>query len=129
MFRDITAPLLLFFLRFIFLFLERGQRKEKERERSTCEINIHLLSFTHPQLGTWPTTQACALTGNRTSDLSICRPVLNPLSHTSQGFLIFKPLLLLGKKHQSKYLSALKYDLSFVEYYVAVKKLIKATCE
>ena len=35
--------------------------------------------------GTWPTTQACALTGNQTGDLLVCRPALNPLSHTSQG--------------------------------------------
>ena len=39
----------------------------------------------HPLLGTWSTTQACALTANWTSDPLICRPVLNPLSHTSQG--------------------------------------------
>ena len=38
-----------------------------------------------PQPGTWPTTQACALTGNRTHDLPVCRLALNPLSHTSQG--------------------------------------------
>ena len=42
------------------------------------------LPLTHPQPGTWPATQACALTGNRTSDLSVFRPALNPLSHTSQ---------------------------------------------
>ena len=36
-------------------------------------------------LGTWPATQACVLTGNGTSDLSIRRQVLNLLSHTSQG--------------------------------------------
>ena len=38
-----------------------------------------------PHGGTWPTTQACAPTGNRTSDPLVCRPGLNPLSHTSQG--------------------------------------------
>ena len=32
-----------------------------------------------------PATLACALTGNQTGDLSVRRPVLNPLSHTSQG--------------------------------------------
>ena len=30
-----------------------------------------------------------ALAGNRTGDLSVHRPVLNPLSHTSQGSLSF----------------------------------------
>ena len=39
-----------------------------------------------PKLGTWPITQACALTGNRTSDPLVHRPELNPLRHTSQGF-------------------------------------------
>ena len=38
-----------------------------------------------PQLGTWPTTQARALTGNRTSNILVRRPALSPLSHTSQG--------------------------------------------
>ena len=37
-----------------------------------------------PLLGTWLTTQACVLTGNRTSDPLVCRPALHPLSHTSQ---------------------------------------------
>ena len=61
--------------------MERGEERKKERERS---INVWL-PLTHPLLGTWPTTQACALTGNQTSDPSVHRPVLNPLSHTSQG--------------------------------------------
>ena len=38
-----------------------------------------------PLLGTWPTTQACAPTGNRTSAPLVHSPVLSPLSHTSQG--------------------------------------------
>ena len=55
---------------------------EKERERN---INVWL-PLTHPPLGgTWPTTQACALTGNQTSDPLVHRLALNPLSHTSQG--------------------------------------------
>ena len=44
---------------FIYLFLERGERKEKE------ERNINVwLPLVHPLLGTWPTTQACALNRN-----------------------------------------------------------------
>ena len=35
-----------------------------------------------------PATQACALTGNQTGDLSVCRLALNPLSHTSQGWVV-----------------------------------------
>ena len=38
-----------------------------------------------PPLGTWPATQACALTGNGPRDPLIHRPALSPLSHTSQG--------------------------------------------
>ena len=65
----------------ILFILDRGEGREKERERN---INVWL-PFTHPLLGTWSTTQACALTGNQTSDPVLCSLVLNPLSHTSQG--------------------------------------------
>ena len=48
--------------------------------------DINRLPLVRPQQGTWPATQACALTGNRTGSLSVGRPAaLNPLSHTSQG--------------------------------------------
>ena len=50
-----------------------------------CEKYIDGLPLAHPQLETWPATQVCALNGNQTSDLSVRRPGLNPLSHTSQG--------------------------------------------
>ena len=53
-----------FFLRFYLFSFRMGKRKEKERERNT-----HVwLPLACPQPGTWPTTQACALTGNRTGD-------------------------------------------------------------
>ena len=67
---------------FIYLFLDREEGREKERETN---INVWL-PLTCPLLETWPTTQACALTGNRTSDPMVHRPALNPLSHTSQGY-------------------------------------------
>ena len=54
--------------------------REEERERN---LNVWL-PLTHPLLGTWPTTQASSLTENRTRDPLVCRPALNPLSHTSQ---------------------------------------------
>ena len=77
----LTAPCILFCKKdFMILFLEGGKRREKERERNSV-----WLSLTSPLLRPWPATQACALTGNRTSDLLVCRPVLNPLSHTRQG--------------------------------------------
>ena len=73
--------LTLFFKDFISLFLEKVEGKEKEREKN---INVSL-PLARPRLGTWPTTQAYALTGNRTGYPLPCSPVLNSLSHTSQG--------------------------------------------
>ena len=72
-----------FFKDFIYLFLDRRERREKERDRN---INMWLLLM-HLLLGTWPATQACALTGNQTGDPLVCRPALNSLNHTSQGCL------------------------------------------
>ena len=62
------------------LFLQRGERREKDRKRN---INVWL-PLVCPQMGTWPATQACALTGNLTSDPLVFRPAFNPLTHTSQ---------------------------------------------
>ena len=63
----------------LFIFRERGREGEGER-------NIKVwLPLRCPLLETWPTTQACALTGNQTGDPLVRRPTLNPLSHTSQG--------------------------------------------
>ena len=56
----------------------------KERERN---INVWLLLM-HPLLETWHATQASALTENRTSNPLVRRPVLKPLSHTSQGKIL-----------------------------------------
>ena len=77
-----------YFFKILFIyFLERGEGREKERERN---INV-CLPLESPLLGTWPPTQACFLTGNRTSDPLLLSLVLNPLRHTSQGYmLIFK---------------------------------------
>ena len=47
------------------------------------------MPLSHPQLETWLETQACALTRNRTSNVLVSRPALNPLSHTSQGRISF----------------------------------------
>ena len=60
----------------IYLFLERREGKEKERERN---INVWLPPVCS-LLRAWPTNQACALTGNQTSNPLVYRPVLNPLS-------------------------------------------------
>ena len=69
------------FFKILFLFYTEGNSGKKERERN---INVWL-PLPHPKPETWPTTQACVLTGNRTSDPLVHRPALNPLSHTSQG--------------------------------------------
>ena len=70
-----------FFEKRLYLFLERGEGREGERERN---ITVWL-SLMCPPLGTWPSTQACALTGNQTSDPLVHRLALNPLTHMSQG--------------------------------------------
>ena len=54
--------LIFFFFKLINLFLERWEGREKERERN---INVWV-PLACPLLGTWLTTQSCALTGNLT---------------------------------------------------------------
>ena len=66
---------------FIYLSLERGEGRERN-------INVWL-PLTWPLQGTWPATQACALTRNWTGDPLVRRPALSPLSHTSQGWTCF----------------------------------------
>ena len=63
---------------FIYFIDGKGGRK-KGRETSMCGCLLC------PLLGTWPATQACALSGNPTGNPLVCRPAFNPLSHTSQG--------------------------------------------
>ena len=62
-------------------FLERREGRERN-------INVWL-PLMHPLLGTWPTTQAWALTGNQTIDPLVSRPALNLLGHTSQDLILF----------------------------------------
>ena len=50
-----------------------------------CKKNMDRLPLTRPTLGTWPATQAPALTGNQTGNLLVCGWALIPLSHASQG--------------------------------------------
>ena len=78
---------------FIYLFLERGREGEREGEKHQCvrETSIDRMPLACPQPGTWPRPLACALTGNEIGNLFlICRTTPpNPLSQTSQGWLIF----------------------------------------
>ena len=48
-----------FFLMMLFIFIERGREGEREGETHQCVVASHA-----PLLGTWSTTQACALTGD-----------------------------------------------------------------
>ena len=75
-----TLYFYLFFKDVIYLFLETWEGRKRGRATSVC---VCLLSTPHGE--PWPTIQACALRGNRTRVLLVCRSVLNPLSHTSQG--------------------------------------------
>ena len=85
-----ALPFFFFFkILFYFIFLEKGREEEKER-------NIKVwLPFTGPLLGTWPTTQAWTLTGNRTGDSLVHSPAINPLSHSIQGYFHFLFIVLL----------------------------------
>ena len=97
-----------FFKRFyLFIFRERGREGERERN-----INVWL-TLAHLLLWTWPTTQACALTRNPTSDPSVCRLALNPLSHTSQGYRSFFKDPIILHVIQWKYLHIYKYLIAF----------------
>ena len=68
----------MFFLKILFIFRQKGREGEREGEKHQCVV-----ALAHSQLRTSPTTQACALTGNQTSNPLVCRPMLNPLSYTS----------------------------------------------
>ena len=61
------------------------RRREGEREGVKHQCGLPL---TCPLLGIWPATQACALTGNQTSDTLVLRLVLSPRSHTNQGIFV-----------------------------------------
>ena len=72
---------------YLLIFRKKGREGERGGEKYRCmhEKYINWLPLEHTQLGTWTTTQACALSGNQTSDLLVCRPVLNPLRHTARA--------------------------------------------
>ena len=76
-----------FFLKILFIcFREMGREGEKRgRETPMCKRYINWLPLACPQLGTWPATQAHAQ-ANRACDVLVCRPALNPLSHSNQDY-------------------------------------------
>ena len=59
---------------FIYFFIFRKKGRERERGRDI----VVWLPLTRPLLVTWPTTQACALTGNQSPGPLVHRPALNP---------------------------------------------------
>ena len=63
----VSVPSFIFKISFIYFQAEeKGGRKRKR--------NISVwLPLAHPQLGTWPKTHTCALTGNRIGDHLVCR--------------------------------------------------------
>ena len=72
---------MLVFLKILFIhFRQRGRETEREGEKHQCVVASQV-----PPTRDLPTTQACALTGNPTSNPLVRRLTLNPLSHTSQG--------------------------------------------
>ena len=70
----------LFFSNIIYLFLERGEGRKKERERNQCVVVSHA-----PHTGDLAWNPGMCPTGIQTGNPLVCRLVLNPLSHTSQG--------------------------------------------
>ena len=79
-----TESLATYFFKDIFKFIfeteGKGGRK-RGRETTMCGC----LSCA-PAQGTWPATQACPPTGNRTCNHLVNRPMLNPLSYINQGW-------------------------------------------
>ena len=75
-----------FVLRF-YLFLDRGKGREEKRERN---INAWL-PLLHPLLGTWPATQVCTLTGNRTGELWLSMFLLRTSIHFYSWFFVNSP--------------------------------------
>ena len=80
----LVGYLLVFLIFYLFIYIERGREGEREGEKHQCVVASLL-----PPTGDLATTQVCALTGNRPSKPLVHRPTLNPLSHTSQGSLLF----------------------------------------
>ena len=79
-------PPQIIFSKTLFIYFQTGKRGRKRgRKTSTYkETSMACLLLAHPQLGTWPETSACALTGNQTGDLLVCQIMPNLLSYNSQ---------------------------------------------
>ena len=89
-----------FFLIFIYLFLDRGGEREKKRVR-----NINVWLCLTPPTGDPVCNPGMCPDWESTGDLLVRRPVLNPLSHTSQGNsnLFLKPPSCFSKQNCDSY--------------------------
>ena len=77
-----------FIFQILFIYFQTLGKGDRRRETS-----IRCLLQVRPQPGTWPATQACALTRNQTCDPLVHRLAFNPPSHTSQGIFVFQQQL------------------------------------
>ena len=88
----LSSHFLSFLKKILFIYFQRqgkGGRKDRERNIDVQKIHQSVASHTPPTGDLTHTTQACALTGNQTSDLSVRRSALSPLSHTNQPISCF----------------------------------------
>ena len=77
---------------YLFIFRQRGREGETERNNSVWLLPMH------PLLGTWPATQACALTGNPTGD-----PLARSLGSVSYTHLTLPTIHVLCRSRWSPY--------------------------
>ena len=67
----------------IFIYFQRDGKGRRKRKKHLCERETLISCLVHALTRTEPT--ACALTRNQTCDLSLCKVMLNELSHTGHG--------------------------------------------
>ena len=90
---------------YLFIFQEGKGGRKRGRETSMCGCLMDT-----PPLGTLPTTPACALTGNWTCGPLVHRLMLNPLSHTNQGHIIYFSVKLKRKRTKKKWTLNVKLE-------------------
>ena len=69
---------------------ERERERERERDRDRDRDRERYQLSRTPQLGTWPGTQACALTGNPTGGPLVRRPALSPRATPARADVHFQ---------------------------------------
>ena len=78
------------------LYLNNNKKKKETVKKKRKEKEAYIvLPLACCQPGTWPATQACALTGIWTGNVLVHRPAFNPLSHTSQGrvYIVYNDII------------------------------------